>query len=73
MKQLALEIKNCQDTLLALGDKNRQHLILELMQVKDCHGVRMVDLARRSNLSRPAVSHHLQILTKAGIVRGEKK
>lgn len=68
IEQLAHEIKHCQDALLALGDENRQHLILEMMQIKDCHGVRVVDLARKSNLSRPAVSHHLQILKKAGIV-----
>lgn len=68
IEQLAHEIKDCQDALLALGDENRQHLILRMMQFKDCHGVRVVDLARKSHLSRPAVSHHLQILKKAGIV-----
>ena len=69
IERLATEIKACQDALLALGDENRQHLILEMMLIKDCHGVRVGDLARKSNLSRPAVSHHLQILKNAGIVK----
>ena len=37
--QLAEEFASCRRTLLALGDENRQHLILEMMQMKDCRGV----------------------------------
>ena len=32
--QLAEEFASCRRTLLALGDENRQHLILEMMQMK---------------------------------------
>ena len=39
--QLAEEFASCRRTLLALGDENRQHLILEMMQMKDCRGVRV--------------------------------
>lgn len=33
----------------------------------------MIDVAKRTNLSRPAVSHHMQILKNAGIVKTRKE
>lgn len=67
--RLAQEFKACQKALIALGDENRQHLILEMMQMNECNGVRVGDITKKSNLSRPAVSHHLGILKNAGIVK----
>jgi DNA-binding transcriptional ArsR family regulator len=52
-----------------LGDENRQHLILEMMQMGKCGGVRVGEITERTHLSRPAVSHHLQILKDAGIIK----
>lgn len=69
IKILAEEFKSCQKILLALGDENRQHLILEMMQMGKCNGVRVGEITEKTNLSRPAVSHHLGILKDAGIVR----
>lgn len=66
---LAEEFKCCKKTLLALGDENRQHLILEMMQMGKCEGVRVGTITEKTNLSRPAVSHHLQILKNAGLVK----
>lgn len=66
---LAQEFKAAQKVLLALGDENRQHLIVEMMQMGDCFGVRVSDITARTHLSRPAVSHHLQIMRDAGIVQ----
>lgn len=66
---LAEEFKACQKTLLALGDGNRQHLILEMMQMGECGGVRVGEITQKTNLSRPAVSHHLQILKDAGLIK----
>lgn len=67
--RLAEEFKNCQKILLALGDENRQHLILTMMEMEDCDGVRVSEIKERSHLSRPAVSHHIQILKNAGLVK----
>lgn len=36
-------------------------------------GSRVVDIAEKMNLSRPAVSHHMQILKDAGIVKTRKE
>lgn len=66
---LADEFKACQKTLLALGDENRQYLILEIMQMGECGGVRVGAIIQKTNLSRPAVSHHMKILREAGIVK----
>lgn len=66
---LAEEFAACRKTLLALGDENRQHLILEMMQMGDCSGVRVGEITARTHLSRPAVSHHLSILKDAGIIK----
>lgn len=66
---LAKEFESCQKLFVALGDANRQHLLLEMMQMGECTGVRVGDIAAKTNLSRPAVSHHIQILKDAGIIK----
>lgn len=66
---LASEFEHCQKLLVALGDENRQHLILEMMQMGECTGVRVGDIAAKTNLSRPAVSHHIQILKDVGLLK----
>lgn len=66
---LAEEFKACQKILLAFGDENRQHLILEMMQMGQCEGVRVGAITERTHLSRPAVSHHLRILKDAGLIK----
>lgn len=67
--KLAREFEQCQQILLSLGDENRQHLILEMMQMEDCDGVRVGEITERTHLSRPAVSHHIRILKQAGILK----
>lgn len=73
IRQLAGEIENTREILTALGDETRQHLILVMMQAGECNGMRVNDIAEKTSLSRPAVSHHLQILKKAGIIRVRKE
>lgn len=67
--RLAEEFDSCRKILLALGDENRQHLILEMMRMGRCSGVRVGDITEKTHLSRPAVSHHIQILKDAGILK----
>lgn len=55
--------------MLAFGDENRQYLILKMMQMGQCGGVRVGQITEKTNLSRPAVSHHLQILKDAGLIK----
>lgn len=69
IRALAEEFKACRKTLSALGDENLQHLILEMMQMGNCGGVRVGAITEKTHLSRPAVSHHLQILREAGLIK----
>jgi DNA-binding transcriptional ArsR family regulator len=63
------EFRSCQKFLTAVGDPTRQHIILEMIKMTECGGVRVNEVTARTNLSRPAVSHHLQILKDAGILK----
>jgi DNA-binding transcriptional ArsR family regulator len=55
--------------LKALADETRLRVV-ELLLTQDlCVGA----LAHRLGVSKPAVSQHLQVLRKAGLVRGEKR
>ena len=73
IRQLTKEIEQSRKILIALGDEMRQHLILVMMQSGDCSGMRVNDIADQTRLSRPAVSHHLQIMKDAGIVKVRKE
>lgn len=70
---LAEEFKSCQKILLALGDENRQNLILQMMKIGECNGVRVGQITKVSHLSRPAVSHHLSILKEAGFIKRRRE
>ena len=70
---LAREFASCTKILTAIGDETRQHLILEMIGIGNCSGVRVCEITEKTNLSRPAVSHHLQILKDAGIVKMRKE
>ena len=72
IRRLEREFKACQKVLSALGDETRQHLLYIMIQGQ-CSGSRVVDIALQTNLSRPAVSHHMQILKDAGIVKSRKE
>lgn len=67
--RLAEEFESCRKILLAFGDENRQYLILEMMRMGQCKGVRVGEITEKTHLSRPAVSHHIQILKEAGILK----
>lgn len=69
IQRLAEEFASCRKLLLALGDENRQQLIVEMVGIGKCSGVRVGEITERTHLSRPAVSHHLQILKDAGLVK----
>lgn len=73
IQMLAKEFEDCRKILTAIGDENRLHLMVEMMQMGSCRGVRVGEITERTHLSRPAVSHHLQILKDVGILRVRKE
>ncbi|MGM9524783.1 MAG: ArsR/SmtB family transcription factor [Peptococcaceae bacterium] len=72
IQRLQETFQSCRNTLIALGDETRLHLLLIMMN-GPCSGLRVVEIAEKTNLSRPAVSHHMQILKNAGIVRTRRE
>lgn len=66
MQQLAREFSACRDMLVALGNENRQLIFVALLEHPG--GVRVGDLAKLAQLSRPATSHHLKVLQDAGLI-----
>ncbi len=53
----------------ALNDKTRRD-ILELLKEKDMNAGEIAD---KFNISKPSISHHLDILKRADLITGEKK
>lgn len=49
IEALAEEFETCRKVLIALGDENRQHLILEMMRMGNCSGAR-VGRSRREHI-----------------------
>lgn len=71
--ELAGRFEACGKILTAIGDETRQHLMVEMMKMGQCTGVRVGTVTEKTSLSRPAVSHHLQILKDAGILKVRKE
>ena len=53
----------------ALNDETRRH-ILELLREKDMNAGEISD---EFNISKPSISHHLDILKRADLITSEKK
>jgi len=64
--------EECIPVFEALGDSVRQKLIMEIASSDD-FSLNVTDLTARTDLSRPAISHHLKVLKMAGIIKPEKK
>ena len=53
----------------ALNDETRRRII-ELLKVKDMNAG---EIAEEFNISKPSISHHLDILKRADLIISEKK
>lgn len=72
VQQVKEDFRECGGLLRAIGDENRQHILCVMMELP-VDGARVVEIAARTHLSRPAVSHHMQILREAGVVCARKQ
>lgn len=66
------------DALKAIGDPTRLKILRILKQRGRCSigkpvGMCACDIEEQIKLSQPTVSHHMAVLTKAGLVRAEKQ
>ena len=74
MTDLQKSLKAVKKSLLALGDENRRHLILEMIQngtMQRCTG--RYNYRKDTSFPSIAVSHHIQILKEAGILKVRKE
>jgi DNA-binding transcriptional ArsR family regulator len=69
---LSEEFRGCRKAFVAIGDEVRQEIIMALLEA-DCSGLRVGEITSKTRLSRPAVSHHLQVLKDAGIINMYRK
>ena len=64
--------RRCAATITALGDENRQRIVCAML-LNERPGMRIEEITSHTELSRPAVSHHVKVLKDAGIVTVSRK
>lgn len=72
MKEIASipnEWQNISELFLALGDAHRQRILLSFEKGERLN---ILQIAASSQLSRTAVTHHLNVLKQSGALRSEK-
>lgn len=68
LSKIKAEFAASSNFLVALGDEKRQAILVALMADRACQGVRVSELTEATQLSRPAISHHLKILRDAKLI-----
>ena len=72
LQKIVCGFRDCQNAFTAIGDETRQLILLVLLE-NDLSGIRVGEIAEKTHLTRPSVSHHLRILEDAGIVNMRKE
>ena len=67
---LSWECGECLELLRALSDKTRQEIIMVFADKKEA---RVTDIAKKFTLSRPTISHHLNLMKRAKILKSRKE
>ncbi len=70
-KTLEQQFHDCMPLFIALGDEVRLSIIESLNWARNNghpEGLNVNEITRQTNLSRPAISHHLKILKDCGLV-----
>ena len=70
--KILTEFEDELDVLTALADKKRQHLIALLCE-HSREGLTVSEITKMMPITQPAVSHHLKILRRAGLVAYDKR
>lgn len=69
--ELEQQFHNCMPLFIALGDEVRLNIIEVLTRASQTgseFGLNVNEITRQTNLSCPAISHHLKILKDSGLV-----
>ena len=72
--RIKLLFSSCVPLFIALGDEVRQQLVLDIAEglANKEDGINVTELSAKSQLSRPAISHHLKVLKDCGVVKPRK-
>ncbi len=65
-------LEACGDFFAAMGDPVRRNLFITMIE-SGRTGVDVSMLTRTTNLSRPAVSHHLKLLRNCGLIKARRE
>ncbi len=63
-------VDECLGFLRALADKTRQEIIMIFASQKE---VCVSDIAKNFTLSRPTISHHLNLMKRSGLLNSRKE
>lgn len=72
LTKLQTLFSQCSKGIAAVGDETRQSIVITLMEC-NAEGMRVGPITEKTNLSRPAVSHHLKVLRETEIVAVRKE
>jgi ArsR family transcriptional regulator len=68
---MALTTKQIEKISKALGDSNRIKILQHISKKGGCG--QCADIQEESPLTQPSVSHHLKVLSEAGLIEPEKE
>ncbi len=68
IKKTLKTFNSCVPFFIAMSDEYRQKLIMDIAEAGK-EGINVTNLSAKSNLSRPAISHHLKILKDSGLIK----
>lgn len=66
-RDIASQLASLRPIFVALGDETRQHVLYTLLK-GDRSGMRVGQIQELTYLSRPTVTHHLEVLMDVGLV-----
>jgi ArsR family transcriptional regulator, arsenate/arsenite/antimonite-responsive transcriptional repressor len=66
-----LDLKSIEKISKALGDKNRLSILLHITKKGGCAAC--AEIHDIIDLTQPSISHHVRILTEAGLIEPEKE
>lgn len=69
VSEIPASFKDTADIFIALGDEHRQLILLAFEKGEKLN---IMQIASTTTLSRTAVTHHLKVLHRAGVLSSEK-
>ncbi|MGC1241762.1 MAG: metalloregulator ArsR/SmtB family transcription factor [Chryseosolibacter sp.] len=67
----AQDLKSIEKISKALGDRHRLHILQHITKKGGC--APCAEITEIIDLAQPSVSHHMKILTEAGLIEAEKE